>query len=225
MEGLIHKASRFEVKESNDDARTVKGYASYFGNLDTDMDVIKKGAFKKTIKEGPFKDGLVKLWAQHKMDKPIGVIKNLYEDEKGLVIEATFGTHRDGEDYYRMTKEGIIDRFSVGFQKIQGDRNEKGGYDITEIKLWEVSMVTIPANQEAKVTDVKSAHIDNTEVLIKQVEDKELAFKLQHELLKLKSALLNESTTEPTLEKDTQPELEEKDLELDLLTQLKKSFK
>ena len=222
---LQQKASKFEVKESNDDSRIIKGYASVFNNLDSDSDVIQKGAFTKTIKErGPEGKKQIKLVSQHNMGQPVGVIKNLYEDDKGLYMEAKFGTHTAGEDHYRMAKEGILDEFSVGFVAEKKEENNDGGYDIKEIKLYEVSLVTVAANEEAVVTEVKSdKQLEEVEKLAKQVEDEDLAFKLEKELLKLKSALLNESTTEPTLEeKDTQPELEEKDdKQLDILTQLK----
>ena len=104
-----------------------------------------------------------------------------------------FGTHRDGDDYYRMTKEGIINEFSVGFVPIQKERNDKGGFDITEIKLYEVSAVTVAANEEAVVTDIKSETRDLTS-LIHQVEDEDLAFKLEKEYLREKS---QQTTTQP----------------------------
>ena len=139
MEGLIHKTSKFQVKESNDDNRTVKGYASVFKNLDSDNDVIQKGAFNKTVKEwGPEGKDRIKLVAQHDMKRPVAKITDLKEDAEGLYMEAKFGTHTDGEDYYRMAKEGIINEFSVGFVPVEKEENDKGGFDITNIKLYEV---------------------------------------------------------------------------------------
>ena len=81
-----------------------------------------------------------------------------------------------------MAAEGIINEFSVGFVPVQKEENEKGGYDITEIKLYEVSMVTVAANDEAVVTEVKE--LDPLK-LVKQVEDEELKHKLEMEILKL----------------------------------------
>ncbi len=210
MEGMIHKTSKFEVKESNDDNRTIKGYASVFSNLDSDNDIIKSGAFKKTIKEmGPEGRDAVKLCAQHDLGRPVAKMISLKEDSHGLYMEAKFGTHRDGEDYYRMAKEGIINEFSVGFGPVSKEDNSKGGYDFSEVKLYEVSMVTIAANDQAVVTEVKSATA-GVEGLIKQVKDKDLAFKLEKEFARLIPAAA-ETTTEPTLEKDTQPEVSEKE--------------
>ena len=209
MEHLIHKAAKFTVKDFDDDTRIVKGYAAVFNNTDSDKDVIKKGAFNRSIKAlGPEGTDRIKLLAQHKLDRPIGKMVILKEDPLGLYMEAKFGTHRDGEDYYKMAKEGIINEFSVGFQAIQKDANENGGNDISEIKLWEVSMVTIAANDEAVVTDVKSHNPFST--LVKQVEDEDLKFKLEKEHLR-ELTKSNETTTQPATEVALDPEVETKE--------------
>ena len=229
MEGLIHKTSKFQVKESNDDSRTVKGYASVFSNLDSDNDVIMKGSFKKTLKEwGPEGKDRVKLVAQHDIGRPVARITELKEDANGLYMEAKFGTHRDGEDYYRMAKEGIINEFSVGFVAVDKEDNEKGGYDIKEIKLYEVSMVTVAANEEAVITDVKSAKLNELSTLVKQIENDELAHKLETKLLGL-AALINETSTQPesgvdVKEGTTGPEVEKTDDTLETLNKLKQLF-
>lgn len=215
MNGLIQKASKFSVKEANDDSRIIKGYASVFGNLDSDMDVIQKGSFKKSIKEwGPNGKDRIKLVAQHDISRPVAKIMELKEDKQGLYMEAKFGTHKDGDDYYRMAKEGIINEFSVGFVPVEKEENEKGGYDITNIKLYEVSMVTVAANDEAVVTDVKSA---DPLALVKNVEDKDLAFKLEKEMLRLMS---NQQTITKTVseEETSEQKVEETNILDDLLT-------
>ena len=122
-----------------------------------------------------------------------------------------------------MAKEGIINEFSVGFQAIQKEDNEKGGFDITEIKLYEVSMVTIAANDEAVVTEVKNC---NPLKLVKQVEDENLAFKLEKEILRLMSQS-NETTTkaesdDSIAEDSLQPEVEIK--QYDIISELNKLY-
>ena len=100
---LQHKSSKFVVKDANDDDRTIKGYASVYGNLDSDNDTIHKGAFKRTIKAwGPEGKDRIKLVAQHDISRPVARITELKEDTNGLYMEAKFGTHRDGEDYYKI---------------------------------------------------------------------------------------------------------------------------
>ena len=209
MKGLQQKTSKFVVKDFDDTTRIVKGYASVFSNRDSDKDIIQKGAFKRSIKAlGPDGADRIKLLAQHKLDRPIGKMVVLNEDSNGLYMEAKFGTHRDGEDYYKMAKEGIINEFSVGFETIQKEANDAGGNNISEIKLWEVSMVTIAANDEAVVTDVKS---NTFSTLVKQVEDEDLKFKLEKEHLR-DLAKSNETTTQPVTEEVTpDPEVETKE--------------
>ena len=208
-QGLQQKASKFTVKDFDDTTGIVKGYASVFNNTDSDKDVILKGAFNRSIKAlGPEGADRIKLLAQHDLGRPIGRIKVLKEDPQGLYMEAKFGSHVDGDDYYRMAKEGIINEFSVGFQAIQKEANDKGGNDISEIKLWEVSMVTIAANDEAVVTDVKS---NTFSTLVKQVEDEDLKFKLEKEHLR-DLAKSNETTTQPVAKEVTpDPEVETKE--------------
>ena len=209
MKGLQQKTSKFVVKDFDDETRIVKGYASVFSNTDSDKDVIQKGAFKRSIKAlGPNGADRIKLLAQHKLDRPIGKMVVLDEDSNGLYMEAKFGTHRDGDDYYKMAKEGIINEFSVGFETVQKEANDVGGNNISEIKLWEVSMVTIAANDRAVVTDVKA---NSFSTLVKQVEDEDLKFKLEKEHLR-DLAKSNETTTQPvTKEVTPDPEVETKE--------------
>ena len=205
---LQQKASKFVVKDSNDDSRTISGYASVFGNRDSDNDVIEKGAFKRTIKAwGPEGKDRIKLMSQHDMSRPVARITELKEDDKGLYIEAKFGTHTDGEDHYRMVKEGLLNEFSVGFVSEQKSENEKGGFDITEIKLYEVSLVSVAANDEAIVTEVKSQDISG---LIKQVENDELGFKIEKEFLRLQTEILTKDSTPTSSEEESDAEVVEK---------------
>ena len=214
------KTSKFQVKESDDDSMTIKAYGSVFGNLDSDNDTIQKGAYTKTIKEnGPDGRDMVKLVAQHDISRPIAKITSMKEDDYGLLITAKFGDWTDSNDYYKMMKAGVINELSVGFKAIEKEENEKGGYNIKEIKLFEISAVTVAANDKAVVMDVKS---NDPLKLVKQVKDKELAFKLEKEMLKLMSNV-QETSTQPEVSIDgkeisPEPEVEQKSLTSDLLT-------
>lgn len=211
----IEKTSKFKVKESNDDSMTIKAYGSVFGNYDSDNDVILKGAYAKTIKEmGPEGRDAVKLVAQHDIGRPIAKITSMKEDNHGLLIEAKFGEWTDSKDYYEMMKAGVINELSVGFVPVQKDENEKGGYNIKEIKLYEISAVTVAANEKAVVMDVKSY---DPLKLVKQIEDKDLAFKLEKDILKLLSEV-QQTTTKAESEDSPKPEVEQKSLTDQLLT-------
>ena len=221
MKGLQQKTSKFEVKDFDDTTRMVKGYASVFNNTDSDDDVILKGSYNKSIKEwGPEGKDRIKLVAQHDISRPVARITELKEDSNGLYMEASFGSHTLGDDYYRMTKEGIINEFSVGFVPIEKKENDKGGYDISNIKLYEVSMVTIAANDQAVVTDVKA---NDALKLVKQVGDDKLQFKLEREILRLMSEK-QEITTETESDGSSKDSSEQEIVEPTLAEELNKIF-
>ena len=92
---IIYKTSPIgELKDIDEKSGIVKGYGSIFGNIDSDGDIISKGAYTKTIKENGDR---VKYLYQHQMDKPLGKMINLYEDEKGLMFEASIPKTPTGE--------------------------------------------------------------------------------------------------------------------------------
>lgn len=174
--GYSNKNTTLAVKEVDTDSRIVKGYFASFDNVDSDGDMIIKGAFSKSLQEhSPESNSNRKIshLAFHNVTRPVGVLKVLREDEKGLYFESELGTHTEGEDALRMYKEGIIREHSIGFNYIQ-DKTEFievdpvktdnqliksiGGYwQLKEVKLWEGSFVTFGANSETpNLTGVKS---------------------------------------------------------------------
>ncbi len=136
----------------------LEGYMSTWGNADSVGDVVRKGAFTKTLKERRPRV----LW-QHNAYEPIGVIKEAYEDDKGLfaVIALNLDTQK-GLETYNLYKSGAMDSFSIGIQlekyNLIDGLNNKNAYEILETKLWEVSAVTFPANEQAVVTAVKEKY-------------------------------------------------------------------
>lgn len=159
----------------------IKGYASTFNNEDRVNDMVVKGAFQKSLTENTPK----LLW-QHKQDMPIGVVEKAYEDEKGLYIEArlTMGV-KQADEARLLLKDGAIDSFSIGYKTV--DSEFKGNTRVLkELKLFEVSIVTTPANEEATVTDVKSEEPKEKEIKIDDVNDlKDITnFLKQHALTK-----------------------------------------
>ena len=149
---ILYKSSDCNFKDIDSKNGIITGYASVFGNKDSDGDVIVKGAYSKTIKEN--KDRIAFLY-QHDITKPIGKNLSLREDDYGLKFEAQFSNSTLGRDVAIMAEEGIIKEVSVGFRTIKGE-NKKDFYEIQEIKLYEYSLVTLAANPLAQVTGLKS---------------------------------------------------------------------
>jgi len=206
---MIYKASPMgEIADIDEKMGIVKGYGSYFGNKDSDGDVIAKGAYQKTIKENG--ERVRYLW-QHKMDKPIGKIKEMYEDDKGLMFVAEIPKTTLGNDALELMKAGIVTENSVGILPIQ--KQMKDGFrEITEVKLYEISAVTLAANDQAKILDVKGkVDIENEfkrfDALAKLIRkgkiSDEMGYAIEAEILKLKSFFIDftKPTDEVTLPK------------------------
>ena len=163
---MIYKTSPIgELKDIDEKSGIVKGYGSVFNNIDSDGDMIAKGAYTKTILENGER---VKYLYQHKMDQPLGKMINLYEDEKGLMFEAEIPKTQLGSDVLELIKAGVITENSVGIMPMQKEScpggMEKCYRKLTEVKLYEISAVTLAANDEAMILDVKG-NVDVDKVL------------------------------------------------------------
>lgn len=216
MNRLIYKTTQLgSVIDADEKAGIVKGYASVFGNKDSDGDIIMAGAYKKTIQENKNR---IKYLYQHDLDKPLGKMVMLEEDQKGLMFEAEVPKTQLGRDVLQLMMAGVITENSVGIMPIQ--REMRDGYrEISEVKLYEVSAVTLAANDQAMILDVKgnvdlekmAKRYDRIAKLIRKGEiSDELGYALEAEIQKLKSYFLdytqatqpaNIEVTEPTIVK------------------------
>lgn len=150
-----------ELKAEDEDEGVFEGYGSIFNNTDLGNDVIKKGAFTKSLRKKGAKG--IKMLYQHKSDMPIGVFTKMSEDEKGLYVKGQLAMQTQaGREAYELMKMGALSGLSIGFRT-----NEKGyHYDkrtrkriIEDVELMEVSLVTFPMNPKAQVDVVKSEDI------------------------------------------------------------------
>ena len=228
MNTILYKAAPVgELIDADEKAGIIKGYGSYFGNKDSDNDIIMKGAYKKTIAENGDR---VKYLYQHDMNQPIGKMTELYEDDKGLVFVAEIAKTQLGKDVVELMKSGVITENSVGIMPMQ--KQDKGDYrEITEVKLYEISAVTLAANDQAKILDVKgnfdieklSKRYDNLNKLIRKGEiSDEMIFAIEAEILKLKSLFIE--FTKP-VDEITLPNVEVKNNDLEILNYLTNSLK
>lgn len=154
-----------EIKQVDDEGM-FEGYASVFGVTDSYQDVCVKGCFEKTLRERAHK---VKMLWQHDQHEPIGVWQAMYEDEHGLKVVGKLAlSTQKGKECYELMKMGAIDAMSIGYTVMteEYDRNANIRY-LRELKLYEVSLVTFPANEEAMVRQVKNAFEDR----LSQVEE------------------------------------------------------
>jgi len=135
------------------------GYGSVFDNVDDDLDVIAPGAFKNTLQTWSKKGKLPPMLWQHDRREPIGYYSKMEEDQKGLYVEGRLLVESDpmAQRAHAHLRAGTVSGLSVGFRISDSHVDERGVRKITDLQLYEVSLVTFPANESAQVESVKHA--------------------------------------------------------------------
>lgn len=151
------------VKDVDTQKNIVTGYFAAFGNIDSDRDMIQKGAFAKTIAErGPASANDIFHLKQHNWLHVLGKPTLLEEDSKGLRFETPFADTHEAKDVVKLYQAGIYKEHSIGYRTIKGtpvkDNTIEGGeYRLMqELKLYEGSTVAMGANRETPFTGLKS---------------------------------------------------------------------
>lgn len=140
-----------EQVELGSDA-TIEGYASLFGVTDQGGDVVKQGAYEGSLKRIKTSGSKVKLLWQHDPSQPIGVWDEVHEDAKGLFVKGRLLTEtRQGFEAAALIQAGALDGLSIGYRTVKAERDAKGLRHLAELELWEVSLVTFPMLQQARV--------------------------------------------------------------------------
>jgi uncharacterized protein len=147
-----------ELKKLDKEGRFA-GYASVFNIVDNQRDIMLPGAFSSTIHKGTAN---IKFLWQHQQDEPIGVIQRLSEDSHGLYVEGRLLLDvQKAQEAYSLLKAGAISGLSIGYSPVRYSIDPDTGVRlIAEVDLWEISLVTFPANSDANVTLLKSSTID-----------------------------------------------------------------
>ncbi|MFN5351693.1 MAG: HK97 family phage prohead protease [Alphaproteobacteria bacterium] len=141
-----------------DENGTFTGYASIFNIKDYHSDIILKGAFKKTLSKKKIKD--IKLLWQHKLDEPIGYFTNIQENAEGLFVEGKLLINdlQRAKEAYALLQVNAIEGLSIGYNVVESHYdNDQKARVINQLELFEISLVTFPANQMAGVTDIKNS--------------------------------------------------------------------
>lgn len=148
----------FEIK-SISDSGAFTGYGSVFGVKDSDSDIVIKGAFTNSLNQWKEKGRLPALLWQHKMDEPIGYYTKMVEDDNGLYLEGQLLIDDDplAKRAHAHMRAKSLSGLSIGYVLNDYDYDkEKSAFILKDIDLWEVSVVTFPANDEARIDNVKS---------------------------------------------------------------------
>jgi len=148
----------FELKDLDDEAGVFTGYASVFGVVDRVGDIVAAGAFNKSLRAWTKSKKLPRMFWQHDSCEPLGVFTAMTEDAKGLIVEGqlALGTQR-GREARELIKMGALDSLSIGYRPVKWKYDESTDIrTLTEIDLVEVSLVSMPANEQAEIASVKS---------------------------------------------------------------------
>lgn len=162
-DGVEAKARIIQLKaDAVADDGTIEGYGSVFGNVDGGRDIVLPGAFVASLK----KPGRIKVAMLHEHDPryPIGIWNELVEDNYGLKVKGRILDTEKGRDTLTLLRAGMTYGLSIGYEckrhEVDESVRDEWGYPIRKIveaDLWEVSLVTFPMNDAARVESVKAS--------------------------------------------------------------------
>jgi HK97 family phage prohead protease len=133
------------------------GYASLFGRRDQAGDIVMPGAFTQTLKRrGPAE---VRMLFQHDAGEPVGSWLDMRETDKGLHVTGRLERKvQRGRELFSLLESRGLDGLSIGFRTVRARRDRAlAARLITEIDLWEISLVTFPMLEGARVSHVRAA--------------------------------------------------------------------
>lgn len=147
MAAIEYSRKVYELKALDDDGH-FEGIASVYGNVDSYRDVVVAGAFTKTLAE---RGSRVPILAEHRDTIGTG---ELFDTATHLGIRGRIlSTVAKGKDYIELSKAGAVRGLSIGYKTIKEDFDAtRKVRRLLEVKLYEVSLVTFPANELATIT-------------------------------------------------------------------------
>jgi HK97 family phage prohead protease len=150
-------AQAFTPRTTIDSDGTVEGYASLFGEIDQARDMVMPGAFARTLKSRGLRR--IPMLFQHDPAEPIGVWLELAEDFRGLRARGRLIPDvMRAREVLALVKAGAIDGLSIGFRTTRARIDPKTRVRrLFEVDLWEISIVTFPLLNGARVRAVKEA--------------------------------------------------------------------
>lgn len=154
-----HLDFTFELKALDEDGEgTFEGYASVFGETDFVCDIVKKGCFRRTLKEHREKKRMPALLWQHDVREPVGVWREMKEDSHGLFAKGELFVDDipRARQAHALLKGNGLSGLSIGYRTVKSTIDEKNGTrTLLEVDLYEASLVTFPALDSARVSAVK----------------------------------------------------------------------
>lgn len=137
-----------------DEEGRFSGYASIFSRIDSGGDIVQPGAFAKSLAK---RRGRIRLLFQHDPKEPVGIWEELREDAHGLFAAGRLVPGVERADALRkLIETRALDGLSIGFRTVKASR--QGGQRLLhEIDLYEISIVTFPMMEEARIASSLTA--------------------------------------------------------------------
>lgn len=147
------------VKDVGDDG-VFEGFGSVFGNVDSYKEIVAPGAFTESLAQWKAAGQLPPVLWQHRSGEPIGTYLSMEEQPIGLHVKGQLlvkDVQRAKEARALMAAKAV-NGLSIGFVTREDSYDKATGIrTLKKVDLWEVSVVTFPANPAAQITSVKSA--------------------------------------------------------------------
>lgn len=163
-------------------------YAAVFDNIDSYGDVIRRGAFAETLDEWAASGNTIPLLYGHDMHDPwsnVGSVMHAEEDDHGLKVTARFDLDNPkAAQVYKLVKERRLTQMSFAYDVLDAREAEQDGQwymELNRLKLYEVSVVPIGANQETEILEVKAQQIaDSLGIALSPWQKSKLQAVLKH---------------------------------------------
>ena len=157
---MEHKSKEFKIKSAGD-AGTISGYFStYDREPDAYGDIIAPGAFTETIEKREASGHPFPLCWNHDLNMIIGKVDSIEDTGKGPLMTASFFDTPLAQEKREIVKSGVVYQFSFAYdvqdwEEVELEDGRKAN-ELRKVDLFEVSIVPIPANQNAVMTEVKA---------------------------------------------------------------------
>lgn len=130
----------------------IEGYASLFGQVDQGGDLVMRGAYTASLKRLSETGGRVRMLWQHDPSEPVGLWEEVKEDARGLRVRGRLLPQvARAREAQALISAGALDGLSIGYRVVKSSKNTLGQRVLSEVDLWEISLVTFPMQREARV--------------------------------------------------------------------------
>ncbi len=148
----------FDVRFAADDAGTFTGHAAVFGERNSYNEIVKPGAFARTLASHHSRGTKPPMLWSHRTDEIVGVWTDIREDDTGLAVTGKLVTETArGKEALALMQAGALTGLSIGFRARQQERGPNGLRILSEIELVEISLVALPAAGSARIKQVRHA--------------------------------------------------------------------